>query len=89
MRPAAPPAAASPLGWLSGDPLQTVEDASRGQSSCTGLSKIYKKQEHLVSKNCEFLFIPKLEIFVQPDNSDLTIRGHLYQFMSERTYLKQ
>lgn len=38
-RPAAPPAAASPLGWHSENLLQTVEDAPLGQSGYTVLSK--------------------------------------------------
>lgn len=39
VKPAAPPAAASPPGWHSDNPLPTVEDASLGQSGCTALSK--------------------------------------------------
>lgn len=45
VKPAAPPAAVSPLGWHSDNPLQIVEDASPGQSGCTAPSKTYTKQE--------------------------------------------
>lgn len=45
VKPAAPPAAASPLGWHSDNPRRTVEDASLDQNGCTTLSKTLTKQE--------------------------------------------
>lgn len=45
VKPAAPPAAASPLGWHSDNPRRTVEDASLDQNGCTTLSKTLTKQK--------------------------------------------